>query len=74
MIFEITIPDESVEEVTTAICTQFCYSPTMVNPENGEPMPNPESAEDFAKRQVIMYLQNIVRSYRATQIPTVEMS
>ncbi len=58
----IELPTPEMElQVIQEISEQFGYQATVPDPEGGEPIPNPQSRLDFAKRVVATYFGDIVK-------------
>jgi hypothetical protein len=65
MILRFNIPDDQVNTVIEAICFVYQYPEFVRNPETGSiDVPNPETKSQFARRQVVEFMQNAVKEYR----------
>lgn len=68
----ITIPDDKIDSVVDAMCEYFGYQTSIVDDEGGA-IPNPETKNQFAKKQLKqfikkVYRKNEVRKARATVV------
>ena len=76
----ITVPDENAQEILTDFVTFHGYQ-AQIEDEEGNLIDNPLTKVQYMKRQIIRYLRDSVKTYRArqaveqaTNIDEVEMS
>jgi len=65
----ITIDVPNGADLTRAVdafCNAFAYQPTVTN-GSGQQIPNPESKNVFAKRQIALWIKSIVIEYEASR-------
>lgn len=65
MILSYDIPNDIAIELVDALCHRYGYSATLPDPVNpGETIPNPETRNQFAKRQAAEWFKGELRAYR----------
>lgn len=62
----ITIPDEILQRVLDGIAGQHGYQ-TMIEQPEGEPIPNPETKAQFAKRMMINWALQSIMAWESLQ-------
>jgi hypothetical protein len=65
MILSYDIPSAVAVELVDALCWQFGYKETIPDPANpGSTIPNPETQNQFAKRQGMLWFKSRLFAYR----------
>lgn len=58
--FLVTIPDEEAVRILTDMCTAYKYQP-MITGEDGSPVSNPQSPQDFMIEQKIKWIKETMK-------------
>lgn len=61
-----TMPDDVAVNVTEAFCNMYGYQPSTTD-GNGEVVPNPQTAAEFAQQQVVSFVRKTVIEYLTQQ-------
>lgn len=67
----VSIPDQHLAAIEEAFTQTFGYQPTIrtTDPETGAvtETPNPQSASDFTKERVLIYIQEVTRVFHVNR-------
>lgn len=61
----VDIPDAALPRVRDAFAVVYGYQAILTN-EDGSTTPNPESKTQFAKRQVALFVKNVLKQHEAS--------
>lgn len=64
----ITIPDDQIDEFVAYLSETYHYSDTVQETDGPDFIPNPESANQFAKRMIKENLHNGFKQYKERDI------
>ena len=62
MTITFTIPDDKINRIRDAFCTEFSYQDTITN-QDGTTSPNPQTKLQFTKAQIVDYIKQVTRNY-----------
>lgn len=68
--FKISMEEETAQRSATDICYAYNYSPIVLNPFTNEQEQNPETAQEFAFRQMVGYIKNIMIYHETKHLST----
>ena len=57
------IPDDKLQEVVDSLCATYGYQAKILD-KDGKEIINPETPAQFAKRQVVQFVKEVVKSSR----------
>jgi len=59
----LSMTTENAKKAVDALCAHYNYQAAIPNPENGDPVPNPETRAAFAKRCIKNFIVEHVQAY-----------